>query len=140
MKMTLRKVRLMTRAKIAISAGIGLFSSVLVAVICTIIRYFWLPALLPQPKIAWVLFGVLGLIALIEIPLMTYGLRQIIAGKKAGAVTPLLFGISGFVFFSAIYALPNLLLTDYSLIWMGQVLAATSLLRLGACIFFLGGD
>lgn len=133
-------MKAMTRTKIAISGGIGLFSSVLVAIICTVIRYFWLPALLPQPKIAWILFGLLGVIALIEIPLMTYGLRQIIAGKKTGPTTPLLFGISGFVFFSAIYALPNLLLTDYSLIWMGQVLAGTSMLRLGACIFFLGGD
>lgn len=129
----------MTRNKVAVAGGIGLFSNVLLTAACYLIRYFWLAPLLPQPKIAWILFIVLGLIALIEIPLMIFGLKKMASGsgKAANAAH---FAVSGFVFFAAVYALPNLLLTNFSQIWMGLILAGTGLLRFGASVFFLNGD
>ena len=127
------------RNKVAIAGGIGLFSNILLTTACYVIRYFWLPPLIPQPKIAWILFIVLGLIALIEIPLMIFGLKKMASGSSKAAKAAN-FAVSGFVFFAAVYALPNLLLTNFSLIWMGLVLAGTSLLRFGASVFFLNGD
>lgn len=127
----------MTRTKVIIAGGIGLFANLLTTSGCVLIHYFWLPALLPQPLIAWVMFLFFGAIALFEIPIMIYGLRKVAGGSTSSAINAALFGSGGFVFFAAVYALPNLLLSDIRQLWMGLVIAGISFLRFGAAIIFL---
>lgn len=42
-----------------------------------------------------------------------------------------------YVLFATLYAVPNLLLTDMTMIWLGLLIASTSFLRFGAAVVFL---
>ena len=128
----------MKQDKIIISGGLGLLTSLLITAITFLIRYRWWPiALFNNPLIAWLMFLMFGGISLIEIPVMIYGLRKILNSNKPSTVNIALLTNGVFVSFTVIYALPNLLLTNINLIWMGLVLTAFSFIRFGTSIIFL---
>ncbi|MFQ5578520.1 MAG: hypothetical protein ACE5G8_16200, partial [Anaerolineae bacterium] len=97
----------------------------------------WPAALLSHPLAAWGLFVFFGGIALIEIPVMVFGLRKLAAAQNTRAAAIAAAANGGFVFFAAVYALPNLLLTETRFLWLGLLLAGTSFLRFGAGLLFL---
>lgn len=138
MKGTLRRAKV-SRTNAVISGGMGLLAGVLVTAASAAVRLFWLSALFPQPVVAWVMFVMFGAISLIEIPVMVYSLRKLSGSRKTGATRLALFANGAFVFFAAVYALPNLLLTGTGQIWMGLLLGGFSALRFGAGVVFLPG-
>ena len=77
----------------------------------------------------WGIFLFLMALALLEIPLMIYGMRKIVEGKSSNLVTMTLALNSFFVFFPIVYGLPNLLMSPYSQLWMGLAISATALMR-----------
>ncbi len=106
-------------------------------------RNLLLPSLPPtfeHPIVAWVVFLSFLPVALIEIPVMIYGLRKVAEGKSKNTPNIVLLGNGVFVSFPIVYALPNLFLTSVQLVWLGILIAATSLLRFGASILFLAVD
>ncbi len=111
--------------------------SLLTTLAAALLHIYRLPALLPQPIIGWGLFLFLGVISLIELPIMIFGLRKMGDSAEPNARRATLFGNAAFVFFPAIYALPNLLLTDISQLWMGLLIAGLSLGRFAASMLFL---
>jgi len=119
------------------AAGIGLLLNPLTVVVGVVIHHLWLPTLFPQPIIAWALFILFSGISLLEIPVMIYGLRKMVEGAKPTTIKVALFTVGVFVSFAAIYALPNILLTDLKYLWMGVLLSSLSLIRFSAAIIFL---
>jgi len=102
------------------------------------LRRVWLSApLLPGAVFAWLLFLFFGAFALAEIPLMVFALRKMAREESPATrrVAVLLNGV--FVFFAAVYALPNLLLAETRFVWLGLALAATAFLRFGASLLFV---
>lgn len=127
----------MSRTRAAISGGAGLAAALLAAGGCLLARRAWPVALLSHPLAAWGLFVFFGGIALIEIPVMVFGLRKLAAAQNTRAAAIAAAANGGFVFFAAVYALPNLLLTETRFLWLGLLLAGTSFLRFGAGLLFL---
>ncbi len=127
----------MNRTDVIIAAGIGLLLGVLITALAVIVRQWWLPALFPQPLIAWLMFVMLGAFSLTEIPVMIFGIRKMTESKQPATLKVALFTVGAFVAFAAVYALPNLLLTSSRALWMGAVLSLLALLRFAAAILFL---
>ena len=128
------------RTEVVVSGGIGLAGSLMVTVVSISIRTWWFPSvssLLGAPLIAWSTFFFCLLLALLEIPLMIYGLRKVAESKSSSTPLVIRLGNGIFVLFPVIYALPNLLLTNPALIWLGGVIAASSLLRFVGSVIFL---
>lgn len=129
----------MSRTNVLVSSGMGLIVC-LVGTTLALLARPWLPpwpAWLNLPLMAWGIFLFLIAFALLEIPVMVYGLRKIAAGNSPRSPTITLVGNGIYVAFPLIYALPNLLLTNASLIWLGIVISATSFLRFASSIIFL---
>jgi len=129
-----------SRTKVIVSGGVGLALCLFLLAVSIPLHHLLQPALPPffsQPIIAWGIFLFCLSLALLEIPLMVYGLRKVAEGASARTPAITLLGIGVFVFFPIIYALPNLLLTRRGLVWLGVIIAATSLLRFGSSIIFL---
>lgn len=99
----------------------------------------WLPLLFSSSLITWSLFGFLASISLAEIPLMIYGMRKMLGDpSSAGRVRPLVAAThSVFVFFAAVYAAPQFLLTGS--LALGLLLSTLGLLRWGTAFAFLEG-
>jgi hypothetical protein len=128
------------RTKVIVSSGLGLGLCLLVTACAILIHHLLLPLLPPLlrlPFIAWGVFLFFLALALLEIPLMIYGLRKVSEGKSDKAAMMTLLGNGVFVSFPVVYSLPNLLLTNTALIWLGVLIAATSLLRFTGSILFL---
>ena len=122
------------------SGGIGLALGLLLTLIALPIRNLFMPPLPPLmaiPLLAWGIFLFFLALALLEIPLMVYGLRKISQGKSQNAPSVTLVGNAVYVGFPAVYALPNLLLSNQAFVWMGLVISATSLLRFVSSLLFL---
>lgn len=96
-----------------------------------------LPPLLSLPLMMWIVFLFFLVLALIEIPVMVYGLRKIGEGKSTYTEHLVLGGNAFFVFFPVVYAAPNLLLSPSAQLWMGVVISATAFLRFASSIFYL---
>jgi hypothetical protein len=133
---------MVSQTKLLLAGSLGLLGSGLISLLAFLVRRFWgfsLPAPFDLAIIAWGTFFVFFALALLEIPLMIYALRQVAVGKSAHTGT-ILWSTQGlFVFFPAIYALPNLLLTNLSLAWLGLIIAAISVLRFISSLIFLRG-
>jgi len=131
-----------SQTKLLIAGGAGLLGCSVISLMAFFVRRWWgfsLPAPFNLSIIAWGTFLFFVALALIEIPLMIYGLRQIAAGKSARTDT-ILWAMQGlYVFFPAFYALPNLLLTNLDLAWLGLIIATISPLRLISSLIFLLG-
>ena len=136
----------MNRNKIIISGGVGLLLSVLLTVASVLIRPMiidlfveqsWFAWLFSQILISWLIFLFLSATSLLEIPLMIYGIQKILANDKQSTINLALFTNGLFVFFAAVYALPNLLLSSVNQVWMGIVLSSFSFIRFGSAIIFL---
>ena len=131
----------MSRNKVLTSGGLGLAVCLLGTALAWLIRR-WLPPWpdwFNLPLLAWGVFLFFIILALLEIPIMVYGLRKIAAGKSPRSPTISLIGQGIYVAFPLVYALPNLLVTDPSLIWLGLVISLTSFLRLISGLIFLPG-
>jgi hypothetical protein len=126
-----------SQTKAAISGGIGLVIALGLTGLALAARQLWLATFFEQTLIAWVVFLLLMALALAEIPLMIFGLRKVIESKGGSTENIGLVGNVAFVFFPVVYALPNLLLTSADFIWLGLLIAGTSLLRFAAAMFFL---
>ena len=130
----------MTQTKLIYSGSLALIGN-LIIIAATFPLQIWLstqiPSLLTIPLVAWSTFLTLIFLALLEIPVMIYGLRKIAEGETKHTATILLYGNCLFIFFPIVYALPNLLLTGPDYIWMGLAISITSLLRFGASLLFL---
>jgi uncharacterized membrane protein len=88
--------------------------------------------------LTWGLFVFLVVFSLAEIPLMIFGMRQMLRGQR-GRTRPLVVATNGaFVFFAAVYAAPQYLLTGA--LSLGLVLSALSLVRWLAAAVFLPGE
>lgn len=75
--------------------------------------------------------------ALLELPLMIYIIRHMAQSDKMETRRIAQWMVGLYVLFASIYAVPNLLLVDLSLIWPGLLIASTSFLRFGAALIFL---
>ena len=129
----------LSRTKAAVSGGVGLAGVLVLTMGAMLIRpqQQWLPTLFDRTVIVWGIFLFLMALALAEIPLMVFGLRKVIDSKGSGAQNIGLIGNTIFVFFPVIYAMPNLLLTSVDSIWMGLLIAGTSLIRFASALFFV---
>ena len=122
------------------SSGIGLVLGLLLTLMALPIRNFFvppLPRIMALPLLAWGIFLFFLALALLEIPLMVYGLRKVSQGKSGNAPTMTLVGNTIYVAFPAVYALPNLLLSGQAFLWMGLLISATALLRFASSLLFL---
>jgi hypothetical protein len=81
----------------------------------------------------WLLLGFVLLFSLAEIPLMTFGMRQIIGSASGRRLA--VFINAAFTLFAAVYALPFLLLTGN--VGIGLALAGLGLVRFVCAIWFV---
>jgi len=131
-----------SRRKLILAGGSGLILSLLSTAIALPARSWVepaIPAFLKAPVITWAGFLFFLALALLEIPLMIYGLRKVMESQTGHTQLIMFLGNGLFVFFPVVYALPNLLVTDAALIWLGIIISATSLLRFTTSILFLAG-
>ncbi|MEM7344358.1 MAG: hypothetical protein AAF485_08935, partial [Chloroflexota bacterium] len=120
------------RSSVVVSGGIGLLACCLLTAITLFFRpsiFPLLPAYLTMAPMMWGIFLFLMALALLEIPLMIYGVRKIMEGKSTRLKNTVLALNSFFVFFPIVYAVPNLLMSAYAQLWMGFAISATALLR-----------
>lgn len=126
----------MTRPSLLRSGALGLLLNAGATGLCIfIVRQGWLPALLPSPWLSGGLFIFLALISLAEIPLMIFGMRKMLDDERlrAGPLVAITHG--AFVFFAAVYAAPQFLLT--ASLGPGLVLSGLGLIRWAAAYAFL---
>ncbi len=81
----------------------------------------------------WALLGLLLLFSLAEIPLMTFGMRQMV-GTPSGARLAV-WTNGAFTFFAAVYAVPFLLLTGR--VGIGVAMAALCWVRFASALLFV---
>ncbi len=127
-----------SRNSVAPAGGIGLCAALVTVLAANFAARAWISApLLPQAWAGWGLFLLFGGISAVEIPLMVFGLKKLAASPDSLARRGTQVGVGVFVFFAAVYALPNLLLTAPSLRWMGIALGAAAVVRFGAAVIFV---
>ncbi len=127
-----------SRSSVALAGGLGLCAALVTVLTAVFAARAWISApLLPQAWAGWGLFLLFGGISLVEIPVMIFGLRKLAAGAERAARWGTLGGVGVFVFFAAVYALPNLLLAAPALRWMGIALGAGAVVRFGAAVVFV---
>ena len=114
------------------SAGVAL-GAIVIAAIIAFRPAEWLAPLAPYPIAHWVTFVFFGGVSIIEMPLMIFALKKLIADAVSPIV--LLLIVAAFVFFASVYALPNLLLTEK--LWMGITLSTLILPRWILSVIFL---
>ena len=85
----------------------------------------------------WGIFLFLMALAVLEIPLMVYGLRKILESQSTNIILITLILNGFFVFFPVVYAMPNLLMSRPNQLWMGLAISATAIPRLIASILYL---
>jgi Co/Zn/Cd efflux system component len=125
----------MNRTGVVATGLVGLVGAALLTAVCVwAVWEAWIPALLPQSAYSWTLFFFLAFFSLVEIPVMTFGLRRLAAGNNPKARILALFTNSGYVFFGAVYAAPFILLTGRS--GPGLALAALSAARFISTLLF----
>lgn len=130
----------LNQSKVILSGGAGLVGCLVLTALILLSRDWvlpHLPPLLTQPLMMWVMFLFFMALAIIEIPVMVYGLRKIGEGKSTYTEQLVLGGNAFFVFFPVVYAAPNLLLSPSAQLWMGVIISATAFLRFATSIFYL---
>lgn len=127
-----------SRNSVAPAGGIGLCLALVTVLAANFATRAWISApLLPQAWAGWGLFCLFGSISTVEIPLMVFGLKKLAASPNPFARRGTQIGVGVFVFFAAVYALPNLLLAAPSLRWLGIALGATAVVRFIAAVIFV---
>ena len=129
-----------SRSEALISGGVGASAGLILTVTALLLRPFitpLLPPLLQAALIAWLIFLCFLALALLEIPLMIYGLRKISERPSLQGRMVIRLGNGIFVFFPLVYALPNLMLLDARLTWLGLIISASSLVRFASSLIFL---
>lgn len=123
--------RLLLANSLGLAAGIGL------TLLCLWLNDPWIPTLLPG--LIWVIGSlvIFGGTAMLELPLMIYILRNMAANEKDAVRHLALLTSGAFVFFAAVYAVPNLLLADQTQLWAGLLISSTCFLRFACAQFFL---
>jgi hypothetical protein len=84
----------------------------------------------------WLLLALVLAFSLGEIPLMLYGIRQMVTSTSGGRLAVLTN--AAFTLFAAVYAVPFLLLTGR--IGLGTALAGLCLVRFVCALWFVPGD
>ncbi len=125
------------RTRLALSGLAGPAGNALLVGGVLRLRQTWQPPFQLSTALTWAVFAFFMGLALLEIPVMLYGLKKIAAGQQPAAQTVALLGYVAFVFFPGVYALPSLLLAEAGFLWPGTLIAATSLLRLVAGTIYL---
>ncbi len=124
----------LTRRNVTLASGAGVALGAIVIAATVLFRPAeWLAFLAPYPIAHWATFVFFGGVSLIEMPLMIFTLRKLIADGVSSVVILLI--VAAFVFFASVYALPNLLLTKN--LWMGITLSTLILLRWILSVIFL---
>lgn len=131
------------QAKIALAGGLGLMANAGIVVLIALWRRGqtgpdFLTTLLARVgagdpntanHLAWIAYALLMGLALAEIPLMTWALRAMVAGKTK-SYRFVYFVCAAFVLFAAVYAALFVLLTQR--LGLGLTIAGTGVLRLFA--------
>jgi hypothetical protein len=123
------------RSQLVLSGGLGLAGGAIL--IGGTLFLLWRMDL--APVIAglgtWVLLGFLLLFSLAEIPVMIFGMRQMIIAASGTRLAVLTNGV--FTSFAAVYAAPFLLLTGR--VGIGLGLAGLGLVRFAGALLFVPG-
>ncbi len=133
----------MRRNRLLISGLIGLTGALLLtAAAVTIMLQGWMPVLLTRPLFVWGLFLFLLVFAVLEIPLMIFGMQKMADSPTPSAKYLVLLTNTAFTFFAAVYALPFILLTGGSWLTLGAgiALAALTLIRFISAMVYIPHD
>lgn len=130
----MKKKRL--RSRLALSGGLGVIGGA--ALMGSAVFLLQRTGLRPlvTGRATWLLLAFVLTFSLGEIPLMLFGMRQMVistSGKRLVVLTNIAFTL-----FAAVYAVPFLLLTGR--IGLGMVLAGLCLVRFVCALWFVPGD
>ena len=127
----------MTQNKAFSSGLIGLGPGLILLLGAIPLKALGFPVYLKAPILIWGCFFIFMSTALLEIPLMIYIIRNTAKGPKAHNRRMAYWLNSIFVFFAALYALPNILLVEFTQIWLGLLIGSTSFLRFACSLVYL---
>lgn len=133
----------MARGSILSSGLPGLAGAILLTAACVAVMASGLiPALLSGPLLVWGLFLFLFTLSVLEIPLMIFSMRRMVASPNPRAGVLVWLTNMAYTFFAAVYAAPFILLAGASQLELGAGigLAALSLVRLISSLVFLRND
>lgn len=126
----------MSRNAVLLTGLIGLVGAVAITAISLLVIIFdWIPILISRPLYVWLLFLFLAFFSVVEIPLMIYTIRRIVASENPKAKYVAWVTNVGYALFGAVYASPFILLTGR--LGVGSALAALSFVRFLTAIFLL---
>ena len=126
----------MSRISIALTGLVGFIGAIVLTALCiAVMVQGWIPALVTDPLLVWIIFLFLAFFSVVEIPVMIFGIRRLAASANPRAKYVALLTNAMYTFFAAVYAAPFILLTGY--LWAGAALAALSLARLISAIIFM---
>jgi hypothetical protein len=131
----------MRRNSLLISGLIGLTGALLLTATAVIaMLQGWIPVLLTRPPFVWGLFLFLLVFAVLEIPLMIFGMQKMADSPNAKYLV--LLTNTAFTFFAAVYALPFILLTGGSWLTLGAgiAMAALTIIRFISAMVYLPHD
>ena len=128
----------MSRSSIWWTGLAGLVGAVGLTAVCLFLAtQKWSPALLAKPIYVWGLFLFLLFFSLVEIPVMIFSIRRIVASPNPKARYVALLITAGYPFFAAVYAAPFILLTGRVVV--GGAMAALAVVRFVSALLFLPG-
>jgi hypothetical protein len=130
----------MSRRSIITTGLIGLGGAVLLAAASIwVMLQGWIPPLLSQPQYVWGIFLFLLAFSLLEIPVMIFSMRRMIASINPRAKYVVMATNAGYTLFAGVYAVPFILLAGHSWLELGSgaLMAALSFVRFFTSMVFL---
>lgn len=126
----------MSRRNVILTGLVGLIGAVILTALCLfVVVLAWIPVLVRDRSLMWIILLFLLTFSLTEIPVMIFGIRRIAASVNPKAKYVALFTNAGYTFFGAVYAAPFILLTGELI--LGTALAGLSFVRFMSAVIFI---
>lgn len=130
----------MSRSNMIVTGLVGVMGGIFLTALCVfIVTTGWLNPPLGQPEYVIGLFLFLFIFSVLEIPVMVFAIRRMLASVNPRARYVAMFTNAAYTFFAAVYAAPFILLAGQTTpkLMLGVGLSALSLIRFISTVVFL---
>jgi hypothetical protein len=130
----------MPRSNTIVTGLVGVMGGIFLTALCVfIVKAGWLNPPLSQPEYVFGLFLFLFIFSVLEIPVMVFAIRRMLASVNPKARYVAMITNAAYTFFAAVYAIPFILLAGQSnsRLMIGVGLSALCLIRFISTVVFL---